>query len=233
MAIRPVFMPSGATGAPVLTRNVEFVWHAGLAPSQKRRSIASLHQAANANLGARRLLEISSKSEVQLGVALSAFNLHVLHQGAARPVSLENVFQASKIFEFGGPFHDLLNVSARDAKRDERIRGSGNLKNFCLSGETWPIEPQTAFYDWLYLNAIVRQPQLANALIKYDGFTDIEFNPTRSTNCQAYSAALFVSLSRSAKLNDALVSKETFLGLIKSFEDINIQRDDCRQGRLF
>lgn len=37
-------------------------------------------------------------------------------------------------------------------------------------------------------------------LLEYDGFTDIEFNPQKSLNCQAKAAALYVSLCRNGLL---------------------------------
>jgi hypothetical protein len=49
-------------------------------------------------------------------------------------------------------------------------------------------------YDWLYINAIYPHREWLVRLNRYAGFTDIEFNPERSVNCQARSCALFVSL---------------------------------------
>ena len=54
---------------------VEFTWFAGMAISQKQKSIQSLHEAAKRRLGDVPILEISSKSPDPLGVRLSAFNL--------------------------------------------------------------------------------------------------------------------------------------------------------------
>ena len=47
--------------------------------------------------------------------------------------------------EEGGPYHELYSVSSREAKTDERLQNSGELINFYLCGEAFPIEPQTAF----------------------------------------------------------------------------------------
>ena len=54
-------------------------------------------------------------------------------------------------------------------------------------------------------------PELAAAVETYDAFTDIEFNPERSLNCQARSAALYRSLVHAGKLEEALSSQEAFL----------------------
>lgn len=107
-----------------------------------------------------------------------------------------------------GPYQDLLTVPPRDAKRDERLRTGGRLTGFYFDGRVYPIRPETAFYDYLYISALLENPALSETVLSYDAFTDIEFNPQKSLNCQAAAAARFVSLHR--------------LGLLKkpfSFED--------------
>lgn len=76
--------------------------------------------------------------------------------------------------------------------------------------------PRTAFYDWLYLSALNQNKNLALHLLNFDGFTDIEFNPAKSINCQARAAALFVSLVRRNMLDDVLSSKDGFLSKLAS-----------------
>ena len=63
-----------------------------------------------------------------------------------------------------------------------------------------PLNPKAFFYDWLYINAVLENPLLAAERLKYNAFTDIEFNPEKSINCQAKAAALFVALSRQGKI---------------------------------
>ena len=48
--------------------------------------------------------------------------------------------------------------------------------------------------------------ELADEITNYNGFTDIEFNPKKSINCQAYSAALYSSLQHSGLLKKSLVN---------------------------
>jgi len=52
---------------------------------------------------------------------------------------------------------------------------------------------------------------LSKAVLGYDGFTDIEFNPERSVNCQARSVALFCSLTNAGALEAALKTPEKFI----------------------
>lgn len=209
MANRPVYLP-GLNGKALVVRvDVEFKWIAGMAISQKQKSIRSLHEAA-AKRNMLNVLEISSKSENPLGVKLSAFNLNLTTPGGLN-ISVENAFQASKVFQHGGPYLDLLQVTPREAKKDPRLSTSGDLKEFRLEGQDWPTRPITAFYDWLYLSALRQSPTLAEQLLMFDGFTDIEFNPERSFNCQAASAALFVALSRRGEIEAAISNRDAFL----------------------
>jgi hypothetical protein len=209
MANRPVYVPSQRGTALVSRIDVEFKWFAGLAASQKQKSIQSLHEAASKRNIAK-VLEISSKSEISLGVSLSAFNLPLI-VASGRKVTVETAFQAGKVFERGGPYVDLLGRTSREAKGDPRLRTSGGVVRFELDDLVWPIQPTTCFYDWLYLSALRQAPALSEQLLEYDGFTDIEFNPERSLNCQAASAALFVSLSRRGELNEVMATPANFL----------------------
>lgn len=210
MAKRCVYVPNLKGRAWVAPIELEFNWAPGLAPSQKQKNVRSLHEVAASKRGLGRVLEISTKSEIAFGVALSAFNLQLTLASGQR-IAVENAFQASKTFERGGPFPDLLTRSAKAAKTDERLRNSGRLVSFALDGVTWPLQPTTAFYDWLYVNALKQNPALADELLEFDAFSDIEFNPDRSLNCQAASAALYVSLVKRRKLEAALASPEDFI----------------------
>lgn len=214
MAIRPVFVPTDAGSILSVTKDVDFAWAPGMSKIQKQKSIRALHSAANEK-GIASLLEISSKSEDELGVKLSAFNLQIKTKKLAKEFSVEAAFQASKVFELGGPFVDILDKSSIEAKKDIRLKQSGGLIHFNFYNTLWPLIPRTAFYDWLYLSALNQNKFLAKHLLDYDGFTDIEFNPTKSINCQARAAALFVSLMRRDMLNDVLSSKDSFLSLLK------------------
>jgi len=211
MARRPIFRPALSCPPYVEEEVLDFDWHPGFAKSQAQKSIASLHAAARER-GLSPVLEISSKSDTALGVALSAFNLTLRLEDRTMPV--EVAFQGSKVFENGGPFHDLYSASSRDAKTDERIRSSGLLVGFNLLGEEWPTEPQTCFYDWLYITAMYQHPKAAREVVGYKAFSDIAFNPKKSLNCQARSAAMFVALSKQELLVQAIRNKESYLSLV-------------------
>ncbi len=212
MAYRPVFVPDSVGSPFVQEILVEFKWHPGMSTAQAQRSIASLHEAA-ATSGLAPILDISSKSPERLGVALSAFNL-MLKGPDDRSLSVECAFQGSKVFDTGGPFTDLYSATSREAKKDGRIRESGKINHFNWYGEYFPINPSTAFYNWLYIMALDQNPTLAMKVLGFRGFTDIAFNPKRSWNCQARAAALFVGLSAADKAKLAVESREAYLSVL-------------------
>lgn len=209
MAKRPVFIPKSSGPLLVVAMPIEFTWHPGMSKSQKQKSIRSLHDAAKQTRGIEKILEISSKSEDELGIRLSAFNLMLTANGFS--ASIEVLFQGSKVFSKGGPFTDIYRKTSREAKKDERLRESGQLIAFRYNDRDWPLNPQTVFYDWLYLSALRQNPSLSERLLEYDGFSDIEFNPEKSINCQAASAALYKSLAERDLIDVALSSPDEFI----------------------
>lgn len=232
MARRPVYMPQRTGHLLVKTEMVEFQWFAGMAVSQKQKSISSLHEAAIMEGLCARPLEVSSKSMITTGIALSAFNLSGMSPKSGRAFTVETAFQSSKVFDGGGPFRDLLYGSSRDAKKDPRLQESGRLQYFDYFGDRWKLEPKTAFYDWLYIKTLARNEGLVDEVRGYDAFTDIEFNPERSINCQAYSLALFKALQGRDLLVEALESKEIFLQ-VAGYENVsNACEDTSVQQRL-
>lgn len=189
---------------------IEFKYYSGFAVSQKQKSIVELHNTINKLCPNLRVLEVSTKSLDPLGVALSAFNLSFYNDLKNKEYPLENIFQSSKVFEFGGPYRDLLNVQPKDAKRDERLKSSGNLLCFNYNNKIWELEPKTMFYDWLYITALERNNELSKRILGYDAFTDIEFNHEKSINCQARAAAIFVSLRKNNRIGEVLNNQEEF-----------------------
>lgn len=183
MAQRPAFLSSGGK---IVSKTYSFEWFPGFAVSQKQRSIESLHDAIRSTDRLARPLEISTKGREPLGKKLSAFNLSL--EGH----TLENIFQSSKVFERGGPYTGLLEVPPREAKRDERLRSSGALTAFHWQGRDFPLTPLTVFYDFIYFAAVKESltAEEINGISNYNYFTDIEFNPAKSINTQARTAAL-------------------------------------------
>ena len=208
MAERPVFYMQQKK---IVSKMYSFECFPGFAVSRKQKSIESLHSAVLKVDPDARPLEISTKSREDLGVKLSAFSL-TLNQH-----TLENIFQSSKVFQGGGPYLDLLQVPPREAKRDKRLQDSGHLKAFCYQGEEFPLEPRTVFYDYINI-AAVKESLTADEIkdiLEYNYFTDIEFNPAKSINTQARTAAMIrLILEEYGYLPD--FSKEDFISYHKA-----------------
>jgi hypothetical protein len=51
-------------------------------------------------------------------------------------------------------------------------------------------------------------------LLEYKGFTDIEYFPKKSLNCQARSCAIFVALMQKGLLENAVADKEKFISVL-------------------
>ncbi len=221
MAVRSVFKVSNSEMRYIDKIDVEFKWYPGFAISQKQESINELHSNYKKVYENDNLLEISGKSQNELGIKLSAFNLLITTKDN-KTFSVESSFQSSKKFELGGPYLDILEKTSREAKRDPRLKNSGKLIAFEFHKKIWPLEPKTLFYDWLYIRALYKHPDLVSEIIKYDAFTDIEFNPEKSINCQASSAALFVALAKRDLLDEAMMSITNYINIIKQINSENV-----------
>lgn len=220
MAQRPMYIPQFTNEFLVRTEMVEFKYHSGFAVVQKQKSIDELHHSIQEEYGFDKILEVSSKSKENLGVALSAFNLMITDKSTKETYSVECAFQSSKVFENGGAYTDLLKATSKQAKKDERLRNSGKLIGFEFRNTKWQLNPLTAFYDWLYVNALNQNTQYHDELMQYQAFTDIEFNPKKSINCQAYSIAMFVALAE-RNLLENIRNPNKFLEFYKEFQISN------------
>ena len=200
MAERPIFIAENSKPYYRIMM-ASFAWNGGFAKTQSQKNIRAMHEEYFKFHPEGKILEISSKSEQDLGVKLSAFNLMIFVPSIGKRVPLECVFQAGKVFAEGGPYTDLLERSPKDAKRDERLKTSGTIIGFVFEGVTYPSEPKTAFYDWMYYKALQSNPALSEALLGYEAFTDIAFNPERSLNCQAQTAAKLVGIINAGELH--------------------------------
>jgi hypothetical protein len=75
--------------------------------------------------------------------------------------------------------------------------------------------------DWWYVKKEYKNTKLyknyqdiINKLIDYEVFTDIEFNPKKSINCQARTCAILVSLVKLNLLDKAMSSKKNFIEIV-------------------
>lgn len=225
MAVRPIFHT--LSHYPFYEAiNVSFEYSSGFSKVQKQKCLESLHTSYLSKFSNRKVIDISTKSTNELGVLLSAFNLKIF--GKKRDFPVECVFQGCKVFENGGPYRDLILKKPKDVKKDFRLKNSGRLISFDFFGNVFPNYPRDYFYNWLYINSLYRNTELAKEILQFDSFSDIEFNPNKSINCQARAVAIFVGLKKCNKLELALKSKETFLEVV-----YGNQKNKPQQMRLF
>ena len=209
MAKRLVFFPTPPSSLELFREEfVDFEWVPGLAISQGRKSVVNLHNAAKEDLGIESILEISTRSDTALGLQLSAFNLEKLIGG--KKYSVESIYQESKVFEFGGPFTDLISGSSMDAKTDIRLKTSGKLMHHEFEGHIWPLAISPNVYDLIYISALL-EFSARQEVLGYTAFTDIAYSqitlkskPGKSFNCQARSVAIYVSLANRHPENEIL-----------------------------
>ena len=168
---RPYFLPY-KNGIGVEQETIDFKFYSGFSASQKLKTIDSFHHEILQKYKNLKVLEISTKSNEKLGQELSAFNLKSETVNKKIPFTVETAFQSSKVFENGGPYIDLLYKTSKQAKTDERLKTSGKLISFKFLNKDYPIEPNTLFYDWLYINVLEKNKELHKDLFQYNCFTD-------------------------------------------------------------
>ena len=208
MASRPFYKVSDSDTKIIEEKEIEFEWIRGMAISQKQKCIDSFHKSIKEDYPNFKVLEISTKSREELGIKLSAFNLTRYSIKKNKEYSVECLFQGSKVFEKGGPYQEIFNMSSREAKKFFKDKDLGELLYFQFGRERWELTPTTMFYDWLYLTTLHEKKDMIQELLGYDIFTDIEFNPKKSYNNQARAVAMYVSLY-----------KKNMLNILKSVED--------------
>lgn len=199
-AIRPIFIPN--TIRLVEEKNLEFEWAMGMNRTQKQKSVVSFHNKAK-EFGYPKVLEISTYSQEPLGIKLSAFNLHFSSEHSSGTV--EELYQKSKILRKT----DIMSIEKMSTKGLQPT-------SFRFEGFQWPLEPLSCFYDWLYINALQQNPNLANKVFEFQAFTDIAYNPKKALSTQARSVALYVSIVKLKKI-DEIKNPNKFLKLLNSY----------------
>ena len=208
-------------------KEIEYIFSPGFAKIQKEKNIKSIKENIEKKEGfENKILEVSTKSDIDLGDKLSAFNLSIKTK-KDRIISVEMLFQSSKKFEKGGPFLDILDKDSKFAKKDTRLKENGELICFMYKGEKWELEPKTLFYDWLYINILdinIKKKKLKlKEIKKYQIFTDVEFNHKKSINCQARSLALYIVLHNMKQLKKSLEDKVIFKKNLKKIYNLSCE----------
>ena len=156
-------------------------------------------------------LEVSLASSQPEGIHAAAMKLPLHLAGLGLDVPVGIVYEASKVFENGGPYTDLLQCSRQKVSKDARLQQSGKCIGYRLEDMDFPAEPHRyAFFNWLYACALRQNPETAENILKFGAFSDLELGSTKKDrNSPARAAAVYAGLAAAGKL-DCLDSYEAF-----------------------
>ena len=158
------------------------------------------------------ILETSVVSAEDKGKWLSSFFLKLrLPDGKLAPI--ESVFHGCKKYKEGGPYTDIMEMKPSEAKKDPRIKNSGDFLGFEFCNHKFPKTPRTAFYDWLVCCALFQSHNrgLLNEARKHSAFSDVMFFPEHSLNSPAASLARIVTLLNMELIGTKLISFDEFV----------------------
>ena len=181
--------------------------------STVKSKVDSLHERFSHIYPDKKVLEISSASDEDTGRLLRSEILNKKIPSLDTSAPVENVFRGSCVFENGGAYPEIFEMSPQAAKSDKRLKGSGALTHYYFEGTEYPKRPRAAFYYWLYVNALLENQELAEQVIRYDAFSDISCSPGKKPFGAARGAAVFTALSRLGLLDQA-VDFESFRRLM-------------------
>ena len=207
MAEKMVFISDGIN--PFYEKLINYTFVPGFAPIQRKKNVQNLNAAVSAIFPTLKTLEISTKSDSELGRQLSAFNLKLNGK------YVESIFQSSKVFDDGTQHGFLIDKKPLEAKRYIQSLPKHEIIKFNFNGVDYPISPKSMFYDFIYIKALNSNLELALKLKGYDVFTDIEFNHKKSINCQARACAIYAYLLKNNKVEEYINNLELFKTLYK------------------
>lgn len=206
MAKRPIFISE----KKIIEIDIEFKWYPGFSIIQKQKSIRSLHDNFIKQHPKHKVLEVSTKSQEELGRNLSAFNLK-----NKDGKTVEELYQIGKVFKDDIQIDEDSYSNVQELRK--RIKSMESpIKYFKYENVIIDINPPTLFYDWLYIKVLLDNKELTKQLKDngFDSFTDIEFNPVKQINCQARALAIYIFLEK----NDYFKQNPTFsIDKFKSF----------------
>lgn len=182
---------------------VTFKWESGTSLAQRKRSCLNMLKVINWHTGLNPM-DISSASPVEFYSNLSAFKLMFDTR------NVEQIYQGSKIFKGYGQASELYTKVGRDAKQTAKyLHSQYELVGFNWDGVDYPLEPTTVFYDYLYIQALLRNFGDKLNLDDYDVFADVQLGQG-SNACQARAVCEY-KLLKQTNLFDVLDTFESFL----------------------
>jgi len=198
----------------VISTTFNIKWMSGFSLSQKRKNIENLHSIIQEkyNTSLDSILEVSTKSTVEVGRLLSSMNLKVKIKDTY--YCFESVYQSSKVYQASllddeYQMLEWLSLTGFEVKKlSKEIKH--NLIKFKCEGIEYPLNPPTLFYDYLYIRSVVNIPDLYEKISRYTFFTDIEFNPNNMISTQAKSICLYKLLYENNHIKEYLSNPKEF-----------------------
>lgn len=207
MAVRKVYR-SMAEYPYVKEISVTFPWSNG----SKHQNIQAILDAFHDVYPDVPALEVSLASPQPEGIGVAAMELplHLAFLEQDAPVGV--LYEASKVFENGGPYPDLLQCPRQKLLKDPRLQKSGRCVAFRLGEAEYPAEPYPyAFFNWLYGCALRQDAEKARSILRYDAFSDLDLGSSKKDrNSPARAAAVYAGLAAAGKL-ECLDSYEAFV----------------------
>jgi hypothetical protein len=160
-------------------------------------------------------------------------NVAALHEAASKGGVTPLLEISSKSEEKVGQHLSAFHLKVREADLGEirleaAFQGSKVFERGGPYNDLYALQGREAKRD----RAIYPHRTWLERVHKYAGFTDIEFNPTKSVNCQARSFALFVSLLKNDLIDRAITSPQMFTTLISEYDYHPMLRDADAQKSL-
>lgn len=183
-----------STKGGIEERTYNFEWFMGCSIAQLRRSIRSLHSEIRKS-GYDKVIEVSTKSEDEIGRKLSPFNLMVSINGERLPV--ESYYHGSKVFDDSGVNVRLTECEhMKPCKTKQFVRETVKERNLKLVGfetndKKFELSSKGMCFDYLYILGLTQNEDLADYIMKKDVFTDLMFKREKGIGCQARSCALY------------------------------------------
>lgn len=197
MAVRKIYLP--LTEYPYAKEvSVTFPWSNG----SKHQNVQAVLDTFHDVYPEVPALEVSLASSQPEGIHAAAMKLplHLAALGQEVPVGI--VYEASKVFENGGPYAELLQCSRQQVQKDNRLLKSGKCVGYRLEEAEFPAEPPYAFFNWLYGCALRQNPEKADGVLKFGAFSDLDLGTTKKDrNSPARAAAVYAGLAAAGKLN--------------------------------
>lgn len=173
-------------------------------------------------------IEVSTRSNIEIGKMLSPFNLNFRTRRSNRIISVESAYHGSKVFEDETQLFDLYDKNAFEAKMDKRLWGKKVLY-YNFLGKRIKKEPETLFFNWLYLKTLEMNKDLLLELKKYEFFSDTAFNPYLDPNCQARACAIGSSLLKLNIFYDVMKDITIFEKYVYKREEEVIQLNNVQE----